>query len=121
MQDNRDLKVKLIDLFVDYIDVDSAVEWTQYYNLEDFEIPEQVKIRREEIRHGDTKPRYVPVKPATWPVNQSENDVYKQTVLPSDIVYIELESNVDSFLNRLEVCILLRWSADETNEQFSFH
>lgn len=98
--------MKLIDLFVDYIDVDSAVEWVQYYNLEDFEIPEQVKIRREEIRQGVSKSRDVPLKPATWSSNPSETDVYKPAVLPTDIVYIELDSDVDSFLNRLEVCIL---------------
>jgi len=34
--------MKLIDLFVDYTDIDSAVEWTQFYNLADLEIPEQV-------------------------------------------------------------------------------
>lgn len=106
VQDNHELKVKLIDLFVDYTDIDSAVEWTRYYNLEDCEIPEQVKIRREEILNGNIKSRITLPKPASWPSEQSNDIFYKPTVLQSDVVYIELDSNVDSFLHRLEVCIL---------------
>ncbi|UJR27339.1 hypothetical protein I4U23_008632 [Adineta vaga] len=102
IQDKHELKVKLIDLFVDYTDIDSAVEWTRYYKLEDCEIPEQVKTRREEILKGNTTSRIVPPKPASWPSKQSEENIYKPTILQTDIVYIELDSNVDSFLNRLE-------------------
>ncbi len=107
IHDNHDLQIKLVDLFVDYTDIDSAVEWARFYNLEDVEIPEQVSLRRQEIVKGDTKSQPIFIKPSTWLTKQSEEDIYKPTVLSSDIVYIELDSDVDPFLNRLEVCIFI--------------
>lgn len=106
INNNQDLKIKLIDLFVDYTDIDSAVQWTQFYNLEDFEIPEQVSLRRQDILKGIITPQPISTKPSTWLNQQTEDNIYKSTILLSDIVYIELDSDVDIFLNRLEVCVL---------------
>ncbi|CAF3789489.1 unnamed protein product [Adineta steineri] len=102
IDDNHDLQVKLVDLFVDYTDIDSAVEWARFYNLEDFELPVQVKFRRQEILQDDITSQSYSLKSSTWLTKQSEDNIYKPTVLPSDIVYIEVDSDVDSFLNRLE-------------------
>jgi len=93
--------MKLIDLFVDYTDIDSAVEWTQFYNLADLEIPEQVIVRRREILAGNATLRPVAFKRIDQ--QQIENDIYMPVVLPTDIVYIEADSDVDEFLHRLEV------------------
>lgn len=100
IQTNRDLQMKLIDLFVDYTDIDSGVEWAQYYNLTDFEIPEQVALRRREIVAGNAI-----LQPITFKRLDEllENDIYKPVVVPTDIVYIEADSDVDEFLHRLEV------------------
>ena len=88
---------------MDYTDIDSAVKWAGLYNLEDSEIPEQVNIRREEILKGNVIPQPLIIKSAVWLPKQSEENIYKPIILPSDIVYIELDTDVDSFLNRLEV------------------
>jgi hypothetical protein len=103
IQTNRDLQIKLVDLFVDYTDIDSAVQWACFYNLEDFDIPEQVRVRRQEIVKNGAIPQPLSIKLSTWLIQQSADDNYKPTVHPTDIVYIELDSDVDSFLNRLEV------------------
>lgn len=103
MGHHRDLQIKLIDLFVDYSDIDQAVHWTQVYNLEDSQIPDQVRRHRQEILTGEMSSQSASFKPTIWSMQQSEENVYKPTVLPNDIVYIEVDSDVDSFLNRLEV------------------
>jgi hypothetical protein len=100
---NQDLQIKLVDLFVDYTDLDSAVQWAGFYNLEDFQIPEQVHLRRQEILKGDLLPQPLPIKPSSWLTKSSDDDIYQPVVLSSDIVYIEVDSDVDLFLNRLEV------------------
>ncbi len=109
IHDNHDLQIKLVDLFVDYTDIDSAVEWTKFYNLQDFEIPEQIIIRRQEILKGDAIPRPLIIKSSTWLSKQSEDNIYKPIILPSDIVYIELDTDVDPFLNRLEVRSFIKY------------
>ncbi len=73
------------------------------YNLEDFEIPEQVRIRRQEIIRDGAILQPLSIKPSTWLIQQSKDGTYQPTIRPNDIVYIELDSDVDSFLNRLEV------------------
>ena len=83
--------------------MDSGVEWARFYNLENFEIPEQIRIRRQEILQGDTTSGSTFVKSSTWSTKESENNIYKLIILPSDIVYIKLDSDVDPFLNQLEV------------------
>ena len=108
IHDNHDLQIKLVDLFVDYTDIDSAVEWAKFYNLQDSEIPEQVKIRRQEILKGDAIPQPLPIKSSTWLSKQSEDNIYKPIISSSDIVYIELDTDVDPFLNRLEVRNLIK-------------
>ena len=96
--------MKLVDLFVDYSDIDQAVHWTQFYHLKDCQIPDQVRLRRQEILHGGTMPQSVSNKPSMWSTQQSSDEnVYKPNVLPNDIVYIEMDSDVDGFLTRLEV------------------
>ncbi|CAF3236112.1 unnamed protein product, partial [Rotaria sp. Silwood2] len=102
IHDNHDLKIKLIDLCIDYTDLDSAVEWTRFYNLEDFEIPEQVQIHRQNILKGDTITQTISIKPSSCLTKQIKDNIYKPTVILSDIVYIELDSDVDPFLNRFE-------------------
>lgn len=104
VHDSRDLQIKLIDLFVDYTDLDAGVEWSRFYNLEDFEIPEQIKLRHQQILNCDTTSRFTCIKPSSWSDKQTTDGIYKPTVTSSDIVYIELDSDVDSFLDRLEVC-----------------
>ncbi|CAF1084764.1 unnamed protein product [Rotaria sordida] len=102
IHDNRDLQIKLIDLFVDYTDLDSGDEWARFYNLEDFEIPEQVRIHRQNILKNDTITRSISIKPSICLTKQLKDNIYKPTILLSDIVYIETDSDVDPFLNRFE-------------------
>ncbi|CAF3969063.1 unnamed protein product [Rotaria magnacalcarata] len=102
INDNHDLKIKLIDLFIDYTDIDSGYEWARFYNLEDFEIPEQIRIRRKEILNGATITRSMCLKPSIWSTKQLTDETYKPTILLSDIIYVELDSDVDPFLNRFE-------------------
>ncbi|CAF3340354.1 unnamed protein product [Rotaria sp. Silwood1] len=103
IHDNHDLQIKLIDLFVDYTDLDSGVEWARFYNLEDFEIPEQIRTHRQNILKDDTTIiRSTSMKSSTCLIKQIKENIYKPTVLLSDIVYIELDTDVDPFLNRLE-------------------
>ncbi|CAF5026398.1 unnamed protein product, partial [Rotaria sp. Silwood1] len=103
IHDNHDLQIKLIDLFVDYTDLDSGVEWARFYNLEDFEIPEQIRTHRQNILKDDTTIiRSTSMKSSTCLIKQIKDNIYKPTVLLSDIVYIELDTDVDPFLNRLE-------------------
>ena len=103
MGNNRDLQIKLVDLFIDYSDIDQAAHWAQVYNLEDSQIPDQVRRRRQENLTGGMSSESASFKPTIWSMQQSEENVYKPTVLPNDIVYIEVDSDVDSLLNRLEV------------------
>lgn len=77
------------------------------YNLEDDQIPDQVRHRRQEILTGEMISPSASIQPS---ITSIQENVYKPTVLPNDIVYIEVDSDVDPFLNRLEVrvdCVFL--------------
>jgi hypothetical protein len=63
-------------------------------------------MRRQDILKGNTIFRSELNQPSSWLTKQSEDNIYKPNILPSDIVYIEVDSDVDQFLNRLEVRIL---------------
>lgn len=100
-QNNHEVQVKLVDLFVDYTDLDAAVQWAHFYQLEDFDIPEQVRRRREELIVNNLSPQ--PFQNQSL-IPQTEEFHYKPTVNQSDIIYIEVDGEVDPFLDRLEVC-----------------
>ena len=89
-----------MDLFVDYTDLDAAVQWAHFYQLEDFDLPEQVRLRREELLIKNLPPR--PLHAPTL-IPKIEDVHYKPTVDQSDITYIEVDADVDPFLDRLEV------------------
>jgi len=98
-QNNHEVQVKLVDLFVDYTDLDAAVQWAHIYQLEDFDIPEQVRRRREELIVNNLSPQ--PFQSQSL-IPQTEDFHYKPTVNQSDIIYIEVDGEVDPFLDRLE-------------------
>lgn len=62
-----------------------------------------MRLRHREILAGIVTSQPIIPKPSSWSSEQSENDIYQPVVLPTDIVYIEIDSEVDEFLHRLEV------------------
>lgn len=94
------MQVKLVDLFVDYNDLDAAVQWARFYHLEDLDIPEQVRLHRDRLI--DTHPpRQALLLPTSAPL--ADDLHYKPNVVPSEMTYIEVDTEVDPFLDRLEV------------------
>lgn len=70
----------------------------------------QVRIRREEQLQGDTPTQLIP----HWSTKPVEQSFYQPTVVSTDITYIEVDSEVDSFIHRLEVRVLLYSSLSQS-------